>query len=159
MNENLTADEIDYVHGNAIELDSDGNWLVSSRHMDEITKIDRTTGDIVWRLGGKNNEFTLLGDTLWFSHQHAIRRIANGHVTLFDNGNGHTPPFSRAVEYELDEQARSARLVWQYRNTPDTYGSAMGYVQRESAEPGTHVTIGQPGAGGAEAVVTALPFA
>ena len=33
---------------------------------------------------------------------------------------------------------------------------AMGYVQRESAEPGTHVTIGQPG--GAEAIVTTLPF-
>jgi folate-binding protein YgfZ len=33
---------------------------------------------------------------------------------------------------------------------------AMGYVQRDSAEPGTHVTIGQ--AGGGEAVVSALPL-
>jgi tRNA-modifying protein YgfZ len=32
---------------------------------------------------------------------------------------------------------------------------AMGYVQRDSAEPGTHITIGQPGAGGVEAVVSA----
>jgi len=35
---------------------------------------------------------------------------------------------------------------------------AMGYVQRESAEAGTRVAIGQPGTGGVEAVVTALPF-
>jgi tRNA-modifying protein YgfZ len=35
---------------------------------------------------------------------------------------------------------------------------AMGYVQRESAEPGTHITIGQPGAGGVEAVVSPLPI-
>ena len=36
---------------------------------------------------------------------------------------------------------------------------AMGYVQRESAEPGTHITIGQPaGAGGVDAVVGALPL-
>jgi tRNA-modifying protein YgfZ len=35
---------------------------------------------------------------------------------------------------------------------------AMGYVQRESAEPATHITIGQPGAAGVEAVVSALPF-
>ena len=25
---------------------------------------------------------------------------------------------------------RTARLVWKYRNFPDSYGSAMGYVQR-----------------------------
>jgi folate-binding protein YgfZ len=35
---------------------------------------------------------------------------------------------------------------------------AMGYVQRDSAEPGTHITLGQPGAGGVEAVVSALPL-
>ena len=34
---------------------------------------------------------------------------------------------------------------------------AMGYVQRDSAEPGTHITIGQAGSG-VEAVVTAFPF-
>jgi folate-binding protein YgfZ len=34
---------------------------------------------------------------------------------------------------------------------------AMGYVQRDSAEPGTHITIGQPD-GGIEAVVRAGPL-
>jgi hypothetical protein len=81
-------------------------------------------------MGGKNNQFTLVGDTLWFSHQHAIRRIANGNVTLFDNGNFHSPPYSRALEYTLDETNHTAQLVWQYRNTPDSYGNAMGYVER-----------------------------
>ena len=128
--EDLTAASIDYVHGNALDVDTDGNLLLSSRHLDEITKIDRTTGDVLWRLGGKNNQFTLVGDTVWFSHQHAIRRIANGDVTLFDNGNFHTPQYSRAVEYALDEVNMTARLVWQYRPTPDIYGNAMGYVQR-----------------------------
>jgi len=128
--ENLTASLIDCVHGNAIELDTDGNLMISSRHLDEITKIDRTTGDIIWRMGGKHNQFKFLNDPIGFSHQHAIRRIANGDVTLFDNGNFHSPSFSRAVEYQLDEVNLDARLVWQYRNTPDSYGFAMGYVQR-----------------------------
>jgi hypothetical protein len=128
--EDLTADEIDYVHGNAIELDRDGNLMISSRHLEEITKISRETGEVLWRWGGKNNQFTFLDDPLGFSYQHAIRRISNGHVTLFDNGNYHLPPFSRAVEYELDEVNRTARLVWQYRDTPDVFGYAMGYVQR-----------------------------
>jgi len=128
--EDLLAENIDYVHGNAIELDYDGNIMISSRHMDEITKINRTTGEIIWRLGGKNNQFTFVNDPDRFSYQHAIRRISNGNITLYDNGNYHTPPYSRAVEYSLDETNKIATLVWQYRNTPDVYGPAMGFVQR-----------------------------
>ncbi len=95
--EDLTAATIDYVHANAIEIDADRNLLLSCRHMDEITKIDHVSGDILWRMGGKHNQFTFVNDSIGFSHQHALRRIANGDFTLFDNGNFHTPPFSRAV--------------------------------------------------------------
>ena len=130
--ESLTAAAIDYVHGNALELDGDGNLILSSRHMDEITKIDRSSGEIMWRMGGKNNQFAFVNDTLGYSHQHAIRRLSNGHFTMFDNGNYHTPQFSRALEYDVDETNKIATLVWQYRNTPDQFSLAMGYVQRLS---------------------------
>jgi hypothetical protein len=130
--ENLTAHFIDYVHGNAIELDDDGNIIVSSRHMDELTKINRLTGQIIWRMGGKNNQFSFPNDPIGFSHQHAVRLLDNHHLTLFDNGNYHEPPFSRAVEYVIDEHTKIASLVWQYRHNPDLFGSAMGYVQRLS---------------------------
>ena len=113
--EDLTAHFIDAVHSNAISMDTDGTLLLSSRHLDEIMKIDRQTGDIIWRWGGKNNEFTFVDDTRGFSHQHAVRRIPNGDVTLFDNGNFHSPPFSRALEYRLDELGKTATLVWEYR--------------------------------------------
>ena len=122
----LTAANIDYVHGNAIEVDHDGNLLISSRHMDEVTKINRTTGDIIWRLGGKNNQFRFINDTYGFSHQHDVREVPNGDLTLFDNGNLHSPPFSRAVEYKIDDTLKTARLVWQYRHDPDYYSFAMG---------------------------------
>jgi hypothetical protein len=128
--ENLLGSTIDYVHGNALELDNDGNILLSSRYMDEITKINRQTGEIMWRMGGKNNQFTFINDPIGFSHQHAIRRLPNGNITLFDNGNFHTPLFSRAIEYQLDEQNKTVTLVWQFRNTPDNYGYAQGYTQR-----------------------------
>ena len=128
--EDLTAAKIDYVHSNAIDIDPDGNILLSSRHLDEITKININTGDIIWRLGGKNNQFNFVNDDIGFSHQHAIRRLPNGDIVLFDDGNYHTPSFSRGVEYNLDEVNKTATLVWQYRNNPDIYGFAMGYVQR-----------------------------
>ena len=128
--EDLLAHVIDYVHGNAIDLDSDGHVLISSRHLDEITKINRQTGEIIWRWGGKHNEFTFIDDTIGFSHQHNIRRISNGHYTIFDNGNFHSPPFSRALEYSLDQTNKTATLVWQYRDTPDIFAFAMGNAQR-----------------------------
>ncbi len=128
--ENLLAATVDCVHGNAIELDNDGNLMISSRHLNEITKINRTTGQIIWRLGGVNNEFTFVNDTIPFHYQHDIRRISNGNITLFDNGNFRTPLQSRALEYNLDEENKIATLVWKYVNTPVTYGPFMGSVQR-----------------------------
>lgn len=128
--EDLTAYQIDYVHGNSIEVDRDGNILISSRHLDEITKINTQTGDIIWRLGGKNNQFDFVNDTAKFSHQHSARVLQNGNIFLFDNGNFHTPHYSRAVEYQLYETEGKVNKVWEYRNTPDKYSFAMGNVQR-----------------------------
>ncbi len=128
--ENLTAYQIDYVHGNSIEVDKDGNIIISSRHLDEITKIDTETGEMIWRLGGKNNQFSFVNDTAKFSHQHSARILPNGNLFLFDNGNFHTPQYSRAVEYKLLESDGKVEKVWEYRNTPDKFSFAMGNVQR-----------------------------
>jgi hypothetical protein len=128
----LTTAVVDYVHGNSIDVDPDGNLILSSRHMNEVTKISRTTGEILWRMGGKNNQFTFLNDPIPFSHQHDVRRLADGHITIFDNGNFRSPQFSRAVEYAIDETQKTATLVWQYGLTPDVFSPAFGSVQRFS---------------------------
>ncbi len=136
---NLTDAFFDYVHMNAIDIDTDGNLVVSCRNMSEITKINRTTGSIMWRLGGKSNQFTFSKDPntftyqnkpLAFSYQHDIRATSTGTYTLFDNGDLRTNKFSRAVEYKIDTLTKSAEMVWQYRNTPDFYSGWMGSVQR-----------------------------
>jgi hypothetical protein len=144
---NFTGRRIDYVHGNAAVVDdTDGNILLSCRGMDEVTKIDRTTGAVIWRLGKNavNNQFTIVGDTAGFSKQHDVNRISNGHITIFDNGNFHTPHFSRAVEYELDETGMVCTQIWEYRDSPDLYGAANGGVQRL---PGGNTVIGWGRAG------------
>jgi len=128
----LNTEPVDYVHGNAIELDIDGNLLISNRHLNEITKINRQTGTVMWRMGGKRNQFTFVNDNRPFSHQHDIRRLRNGNITLFDNGNFLQPPYSRAVEYKLDEGKKIATLIREDRNTPHAYGFAMGSNQRLS---------------------------
>ena len=42
-----------------------------SRNMDEITKIHRTSGEIIWRWGGAMNEFDFVNDYP-FTHQHTL---------------------------------------------------------------------------------------
>jgi hypothetical protein len=126
----FTAPHIDYVHFNAFEYDTDGNLLISAREIGEITKIDRQTGDIIWRMGGSQNEFTLVGDTQWFTRQHSVRRTPTGTVTIFDNGNLSTPVESRVVEYDLDEVNQIATLVWEFRNEPPLHASWGSNAQR-----------------------------
>lgn len=138
---NLGAKLIDYNHINTAVIDSsDGNMIASFRHMDEVTKINWKTGATIWRWGGKNNMFTFEGDTLKFSHQHDPARIFNGNITMWDNGNLRPKdtvingkdtvvnrPFSRAIEYQLDEINHKAKTIWEYRNVP--YSAAAGNVQ------------------------------
>jgi len=129
----LTAHTIDYIHGNAIDIDWDGNLLLSSRHLDEITKINRQTGEIIWRWGGiksRKNEFVFINDPITFSHQHDIRYTNNGTYSIYDNGNLHSPNFSRSLEYELDEVAKTATLIWKFNNEPKTYARAMGSSEK-----------------------------
>ena len=125
------ASPVDFMHTNAIELDSDGNLLLSSRHLSEITKVDRQTGAVIWRLGGRQNQFTFAND-IGFSFQHDVRRLPNGNLTLFDNGDQRQPPYSRAVEYALDESAKTVTRVWQYPADTSIYAAFMGSMQRLS---------------------------
>lgn len=132
----LTSSKIDYVHGNSIEEDTDGNLIISCRHLDQVNKIDINNGNFIWRLGGVKNEFTLVNDSIWFTYQHDVRRLPNGHITMFDNGNFHANICSYAREYELDEVNKTATLAWSYKhpqiNGENVYGSALGSVQRLS---------------------------
>ncbi len=130
---------VDYSHGNSIEVDSDTSLIVSSRHMDEITKIDRRSGEIIWRFGGENNQFTFINDERRFSHQHDARILPNGNLLLFDNGNFHKERWSSAVEYILDDVNMTATLVRRIRMEPDTYGAFMGSAQRL---PGGNTVMG-----------------
>lgn len=124
--------QLDFSHCNSIEVDNDGNYLLSFRNLHEVTKIDSSSGEIIWRLGGKQNQFTFLGDTMLFTSQHDARRINNGNLTLFDNGTYSSTPIARAIEYELDEINKTAMAVWQFQE-PFGYSSEyIGNTQRLS---------------------------
>ncbi|OGU59010.1 MAG: hypothetical protein A2X64_03890 [Ignavibacteria bacterium GWF2_33_9] len=129
------APNIDYFHPNSMAQDMDGNILICARDLCAIYKINRNTGEIMWVLGGKDNEFKFIGENEsnapnYFSYQHDIRVLPNGNITIFDNGRQHNPQYSRAVEYKLDQDARTCTMVWEYRHEPDYYADQHGSCQR-----------------------------
>jgi len=115
----LTAGRVNYGTLNAFEIDDDGNILASFRNHSEIMKINRATGEIMWRMGSPRGEFTFIGEhdenaPYYYARQHDIRRLPNGNISLFDNGQFHVPPYSRGVEYALDEDTKVATLVSEF---------------------------------------------
>jgi len=131
--ESPLASSMTFPHMNSIEIDKDGHILVSSRNLSEVTKINKDTGEIIWRLGGAHSDFVFVNDPLdGFWGLHSVRATGTNRYILFDNGNLHNPPVSRAVEYELDLTNMTATLVWQYPATPTTnlFSVYMGNVQR-----------------------------
>ena len=135
----INSQFIDYAHINSIHVDSDTTLVISSRHLDEITKINRISGEIIWRFGGLNNQFLFINDTAThgslltpFCHQHDARILENGNLTFFDNGNNKNAQYSRMVEYELDETNLIATLVWEYIDNADDFCNWMGNAQRLS---------------------------
>jgi len=127
-----TGSNLNFIHANAIDFD--GHFLVSCRGLDEITKIHRTTGEIIWRWGGSKNEFTFVNDYP-FTHQHSIRSLGNNRYLLYDNGNYSaqytgTINISRAVEYELDTNLMEVTKVWEFVHPDSLYTPSIGGVQR-----------------------------
>lgn len=129
-NQLLTDSTVRYIHCNSIERDFDGHLLISSRHLNEVTKIHGETGEIIWRLGGPQNDFLFTNDN-GFSYQHSARREFD-RIAIFDNGNDNVPKRSRGVEYVLDEINMTATRVWEYDPDPVIYSSFMGNMQRLS---------------------------
>jgi hypothetical protein len=119
-----------FSHMNSIDIDYDNNIIVSNRELSEITKINRQTGDIIWRLGGAHNQFTFINDPLQGPrNQHAARVLGNNTYSMFDNGNGHNPPLTRAVKYQVDTNAMTATLIWEFHEAGKT-SHYMGNAQQ-----------------------------
>ena len=123
----------DFDHPNSLAFDLDSNYIVSFRNMGAVVKINAHSGAIMWQLGGARSQFTIRNDPLgFFSGQHSVRVLPNGHLLLYDNGLRHKPPVSRVVEYALDVPHRIATMVWEYRPQPGLFTVAFGSAQRLS---------------------------
>jgi Arylsulfotransferase (ASST) len=129
------AGNVDYFHLNSIGVDYDGHLLVSARNTSAVYKISRTTGQLIWRLGGKVSDFEM-GPGTTFSWQHDARRHPDRTLTLFDNAafapgpNGADKPSSRPIRLALDMAAMTATLTEEYPSGMPRSAFAMGNMQQ-----------------------------
>jgi hypothetical protein len=99
----IQGDRSEWTHGNAVLELPDGDLLVSFRDISTVIKIERQTGDIVWKLGAPP-----------LSGQHAPTPLPNGNILIFDNGPHRLDesfPFSRVIEVNPATKG----IVWKYQ--------------------------------------------
>jgi hypothetical protein len=120
----------DYFHINSIEVDTDGNLLVSARNTHTIYKINKKTGNVMWRLGGRRSDFTFPREVR-FAWQHDARRQPDGTLTLFDN--------EAAPKVRSQSRGLVARLVHTYAHEPPILAVDQANMQRL---PNGHLLIG-----------------
>ncbi len=142
---------VDPFHCNSIDVDpKNGNLLVSSRHMDSVFYIERSTGTILWKMGGKDftkDNATYVSVANAFHRQHDARLqpgwSANcsggaGQISMFDNETAEPGP-ARAIVYDVNVGSADgdggstgcdggtggvAKIAWQYKGAHPS--AAMG---------------------------------
>jgi Arylsulfotransferase (ASST) len=118
----------DYFHINSIEVYDRDHLLISSRTTSTVYKVDRKTGEVVWRLGGKKSDFEM-GQGTRTTFQHDARRHPDDTITIFDNGNVNTVEQSRGIAVEVDEDAMNASLISEYTHPDKLLSDTQGSVQ------------------------------
>lgn len=122
----------DHSHINSVDKDDQGRYLVSMRHLHTVTCIDGATGDVLWSLGGKRNNFADAGGATDFSWQHDARWRGADRLSLFDNSahnNDNLSAVSRGMIVDLDMKAWKATLQQSFDHPHDMMAVSQGNLQ------------------------------
>lgn len=145
-------DTIDWSHANEVTKLEDGSVMVNFRYQSAIVCFDPKSGAIRWIFGEpsgwpedlQDRLIQLEGNARWFWHQHAPLFTSRGTLLLFDNGNYRARPFtkpakvdqtwSRAVEYEINFESKTARQVWTSETAHDASGRVVTIAMGSATE-------------------------
>jgi hypothetical protein len=120
-------------HWNSIEPAGDA-VIASFKHLDAVYKVSKSTGNIVWKLGGTRtpDSLTVVGDSHAYpvGGQHDARVLSDGTLSVFDNRTNLANPRPRAVRYRIDQAAGTATLVQSITDPDVTASSCCGSARR-----------------------------
>jgi hypothetical protein len=130
----LHPDSPEWTHANSLDYDEATNtYWIGFRNLDCLAQIDRTTGEILQRVGGTLATTTFVDPAEGFLGQHQFQWLDDG-LLVFDNRGGPSE-LSRAVEYGWAGEALQQR--WEWVSAYWVY--ALGDVARD--DHGTRVTL------------------
>ena len=120
----------DWTHANSLMYDDeDDAYFLMSKNLDALFKIDRSSGSLVWQLGGDDTTLQRIGEGSDFHHAHMSHRWDGG-ILVFDNGYHKSPAQSRVVEYAIDENLGTYEQVWEYPDPSGRFVQLLGDAQR-----------------------------
>lgn len=125
-----------------MDKDIEGNYLISARDACAVHKINGTTGEIIWRLGGLRSDFEL-GPNVKFCFQHHARFVEQGDdeevISLFDNSahgtenhrgkEVHTHPFSQGKVISVNTATWTAKIVQAFQPPDGLLAKSQGSTQ------------------------------
>jgi Arylsulfotransferase (ASST) len=124
-----TAFPFDFFHINTLDPRSDGIITISARNTWTIYGLDQRTGRVLTRIGGKQSSVNM-GPGTATAWQHDARALANGELTVFDNGAiPKVHQYSRGIVERLDPSTNTMTLTRTYSHSPQLSAATQGNVQ------------------------------
>ncbi len=123
----------DIEHWNSIEPDGDA-VIASFRNLDAVYKIRKSTGKIVWKLGGTTTpeSLTVKGDPrgATLGAQHDARLLPDDTLTVFDNRTNLDKNQPRAVRFRINAGNGTATLLESITDPQITSSNCCGSARR-----------------------------
>ena len=119
----------EWTHSNTIVPLPGGDFIISMRNLSTVARIDRKTGDFVWKITPP-----------LLAQQHDPSLLDNGNVLLFNNGTQRRNIpliFSNVIEVE----PASSNVVWQYRDTSSMMSFFSSYISGVQRLPNGNTLI------------------
>jgi hypothetical protein len=119
----------DYFHMNSVDLESDGDVLLSARNTWTLYELNGQSGQVIARAGGKHSTIKMGSGTLT-AYQHDATVLPNGTISIFDNGGvPMVHPQSRGIVVAWNAQQGTETLVAEYEHPTALKAGSQGNVQ------------------------------
>jgi len=127
-----TGNVWDAFHCNSIDEGPNGDILISARNLWALYHVQKSTGDILWQLGGVKSDFSL-GPNAQFFWQHDARFLPDGKISLYDDGccNTDSSPEqeSHGLILNLHFSPMLATADRHYYHAPALFSNSQGNMQ------------------------------